>query len=179
MYRHSRFLPLPYIHTAYMTKLSLATFSPDRGTCLNTRHMIWISLIHTEINRPDELFGTLLPPHWVGFSSPPKCLSYLDLGLKSLERRKKKVRQKLFDFVFLTRATETLDLLDLIGENLNLSNHSNSSGNFESPKCLPCDNNISVMLPHEICPSTMALSIWAMRQYSEKHSPLVWEHNSE
>lgn len=177
MYRHSRFQPLQYIHTAYMTKLSLATFSPDRGTCLNTRHMIWISLIHTEINRPDELFGTLLPPHWVGFSFPLKCLSYLDLGLKSLERKKSEA--KVIWFVFPTQAAEILDLWDHIGENLNLSNHSNSSGNFESPKCLPCDNNISVMLPHEICPSTMALSIWAMRQYSEKHSPLVWEHNSE
>lgn len=73
---------------------------PDRGTCLNTRHMIWISVIHAEINRPDELFGTLSPTTLRRIFSlqPPPFLqkkkiiinasANWDLGLKSLQGRK-------------------------------------------------------------------------------------------
>ena len=93
---------LQYIHTAYMTKPCLATLSPDTGTCLNTRLMIWISVIHAEINRPDELFGNLLPPHWVGFSPPPKCLNSPRFRLKIPWKEKK--GQKSLDLSSLFEA---------------------------------------------------------------------------
>lgn len=158
-----------------MTKLCLATFSSGRGTCLNTRHMIWISVIH-EINRPDELFGTLSYTT-VGLWVQQKK-GNLDLVLNHLKEEK---WGQSYLIILSDANLPNLRTYEILSrKNQNVSNHSHSLGNLKSHKCLPCDNNnISVMLPREICPSTMALSIWAMRQYSEKHSPLIWEHNSE
>lgn len=165
---------LQSIHTDYTTKLCLATFFPDRGTCLNMRHMIWISVIHDEINKPDELFGTLLTTTPSRIFPLQQCLSCLDLRLKISWKKKSKTKvfwclspMKCKNFENVSEKKMPFPIIQTLQETFN-----------------PLSVCLVIMIPLWCCLAKFAwvlwpLSIWTMRQYSEKHSPLIWEHNSE